>query len=242
MDVNKEIATAAAFAQAVWIAAGIVLYVMTPGASLISSSSAVFFVAGMFAVAPIFGLIFYGVRRGLANASAVPAAQAPRRAPVSAWLLPAAEAIMIFVAADWAFQRLETFSAGVPVEYVSERDSFDGSLKSFSAANNLEEEAKTGREQGKVDPDLEARVVAFIEDGIARSRNVGDPFLTYLDPELPERYRMQLVKGYEMLVEGRRTGDVAIQTMGNELVRQFYEEFLPSRADAMLAKLGLRAQ
>jgi hypothetical protein len=229
MDVNKEIATAAAFAQAVWIAAGIVLYVMTPGASLISSSSAVFFVAGMFAVAPIFGLIFYGVRRGFANASA-------------AWLLPAAEAIMIFVAADWAFQRLETFSAGVPVEYVSERDSFDGSLKSFSAANTLEEEAKTGREQGKVDPDIEARVVAFMEDGIARSRNVGDPFLTYLDPELPEPYRTQLVKGYEMLVEGRRTGDVAMQTMGNELVRQFYEEFLPSRADAILAKLGLRAQ
>ena len=125
---------------------------------------------------------------------------------------------------------------------MSERDSFDGSLKSFSAANNLEAEAKPGREQGQVDPDVETRVVAFMEDGIARSRNVGDPFLTYLDPELPERYRTQLVKGYEMLVEGRRTGDVVMQTTGNELVRQFYEEFLPTRADAILAKLGLKAQ
>lgn len=85
-------------------------------------------------------------------------------------------------------------------------------------------------------------MVAFIEDGIARSRNVGDFFLTYLDPELPERYRDQLVKGYEMIVAGRRTGDVAMQTSGNELVRQFYEDFLPSRADAILAKLGLRAE
>lgn len=241
MDVNKEIPMAAAFAQVVWIAAGIVLYVVTPGASLISASSAVFFVAGMFAVAPLFGLIFYGVRRGFATADR-PAAQAQRKTPVTTWLLTAAEAIVIFVAADWAFQRLESFSAGVPVEYVSERASFDGSLKSFSAANTLEADAKTEREQGKIDPDVETRVVAFMEDGIARSRNVGDPFLAYLDPELPERYRTQLVKGYEMLVEGRRTGNVEMQTMGNELVRQFYEEFLPNRADAILGKLGLRAQ
>ncbi len=81
-----------------------------------------------------------------------------------------------------------------------------------------------------------------MEDGIARSRNVGDPFLTYLDPELPAPYRTQLVKGYELLVEGRRTGDVAMQTTGNELVRQFYEDFLPTRADAIIDKLGLRAQ
>ncbi len=246
MDVNKDIGMAAAFAQAVWIAAGVVLYLTTAGAALISSSAAVFFVGGLFVVAPLFGLAFYGVRRGLAGVSAVPAdgpaARGARMGAVTTWLLPVAEAIIIFVAADWAFQRLESFSAGVPVQYVSERTSFDGSLKSFSAANNLEAEAKTGREQGQVDPDVETRVVAFMEDGIARSRNVSDPFLTYLDPELPERYRTQLVKGYEMLVEGRRTGDVMMQTTGNELVRQFYEEFLPTRADAILAKLGLKAQ
>jgi hypothetical protein len=242
MDVNKEIATAAAFAQAIWIAAGLFLYLTNPGAALISSSAAVFFVAGMFAVAPLFGMAFYALRRVLANAPDVPSASATGRNLLSAWLLPVAEAIVIFVAADFGFQRVESFRAGVPVEYARERDSFDGSLKSFSAANTLEEEAKAGREQGKVDPDVEARVVAFIEDGIARSRNIGDPFLTYLDPELPERYRGQLVKGYEMLVEGRRTGDVAMQTSGNELVRQFYEDFLPSRADAILAKLGLRAE
>jgi hypothetical protein len=243
MDVNKEIATAAAFAQAIWIVAGVVLYLTNPGATLISSSAAVFFVVGLFAVAPLFGMAFYGLRRVLVPATAVVDAPATYRpSALSVWLLPIAEAIVIFVAADFGFQQMESFRAGVPVEYASERESFDGSLKSFSAAANLEEQAKPGRESGQIDADIEARVVAFVEDGIARSRNVGDPFLMYLDPELPERYRGQLVKGYEMLVEGRRTGDVAMQTTGNELVRQFYEEFLPTRADAILAKLGLQAQ
>lgn len=245
MDVNREIATAAAFAQAIWIVAGLVLYLTNPGAALLSSSAAAFFIAGMFTVAPLFGVAFYGLRRVLANAPAVPGdvpdASTGRRS-LSTWLLPVVEAIVIFVAADFGFQQVESFRAGVPVEYASERDSFDGSLKSFSAAANLEEQAKPARESGQIDADIEARVVAFIEDGIRRSKNVGDPFLTYLDPELPERYRGQLVKGYEMLVEGRRTGDVAMQTAGNELVRQFYEEFLPTRADAILAKLGLQAQ
>ena len=246
MDVNKDIGIAAAFAQAVWIASGVVLYLTTPGAALLSSSAAVFFVAGMFVVAPLVGLAFHGVRRGIAGAPAVaadaPAPPASRTGLLSMWLLPAAEAVMIFVAAAWAFDQVETFRAGVPVEYARERDSFDGSLKSFSAANNLEEQAKPGRESGQIDADIEARVVAFMEDGLARSRNVGDPFLTYLDPELPAPYRTQLVKGYELLVEGRRMGDVAMQTTGNELVRQFYEDFLPTRADAIIEKLGLRAQ
>ena len=246
MDVNKDIGIAAAFAQAVLIAAGIVLYLTTPGAALLSSSAAVFFVAGMFVVAPLIGLAFHGARLGIPDAPAVaadgPAARASLMGSMSTWLLPLVEAVVIFVAAAWAFDQVETYRAGVPVEYARERDSFDGSLKSFSAANNLDEQAKPGREQGAIDADIEARVVAFMEDGIARSRNVGDPFLTYLDPELPAPYRTQLVKGYEMLVEGRRTGDVAMQTTGNELVRQFYEDFLPTRADAIIAKLGLRAQ
>jgi len=197
----------------------------------------------MFAVAPLFGMAFYGLRRLLtAETSGVSNTRATGRSALSLWLLPIADAVVIFVAANFGFQQVESFRAGVPVEYASERDSFDGSLKSFSAANNLEEEAKAGRAAGQVDTDIEARVVAFIEDGIARSRNVGDPFLAYLDPELPERYRGQLVKGYEMLVAGRRSADVAMQTEGNELVRRFYEEFLPTRADAILAKLGLKAE
>lgn len=244
MDVNKEIGTAAAFAQAIWIVTGVILYLTSPGTELISSSSAFFFLAGIFVVAPLCGVAFYGLRRATAKDAQedAPSTPAAKPSPMLLWALPLAEAVVIFVVAGFAFESVETFRAGVPVEYASERDLFDGSLKSFSAANNLEAEAKKGRESGQIDANVETRVVAFMEDGIRRSKNVGDPFLTYLDPELPDRYRGQLVKGYEMLVEGRRTGDVAMQTAGNDLVRQFYEDFLPTRADAILAKLGLKAE
>ena len=238
MDVNKEIGTAAAFAQAIWIVAGIFLYLTSSGTELFSSSAIFFFLAGLFVVAPLLGVAFYGLRRATAKGTAE---DAPK-SPMLRWALPLAEAVVIFVVAGFAFDTVESFRAGVPVEYASERDLFDGSLKSFSAANNLEADAKKGRDSGQVDANVETRVVAFMEDGIRRSKNVGDPFLIYLDPELPERYRGQLVKGYEMLVEGRRTGNVEMQTSGNELVRQFYEEFLPTRADAILSKLGVNAQ
>jgi len=238
MDVNKEIGTAAAFAQAIWIVAGIFLYLTSSGTELFSSSAIFFFLAGLFVVAPLLGVAFYGLRRATAKG----ATEDAPKSPMLRWALPLAEAVVIFVVAGFAFDTVESFRAGVPVEYASERDLFDGSLKSFSAANNLEADAKKGRDSGQVDANVETRVVAFMEDGIRRSKNVGDPFLIYLDPELPERYRGQLVKGYEMLVEGRRTGNVEMQTSGNELVRQFYEEFLPTRADAILSKLGVNAQ
>jgi len=243
MDVNKEIGTAAIFAQAAWIAAGFYLYLTTPGASLFSASAAVFFVGGMFAAAPIFGMGFYGLRRGIESASAVPAGgPASRMRSVSAWLLPIAEAIMIFVAADWAFQQVETFRAGVPVEYVQERDDFDYALKAFSVASRLEEQAKPGRDSGQIDADIETRLVELMEAGISRAHGVSDAFLNYLDPELPQFYWTQLVRGHELLVEGRRSGDVAKQTEGNELVRAFYQDFLPTRADAIIGKMGLQAQ
>ena len=238
MDVNKEIGTAAAFAQAIWIAAGLYLYLTSSGTELFSSSATFFFLAGLFVVAPLLGIAAYGLRRATTKGTAEDAS----KSSMLRWGLPIAEAVVIFVVAGVAFDTLESFRAGVPLEYASERELFDGSLKSFSAANNLEAEAKKGRDSGQVDANLETRVVAFMEDGIRRSRNVGDPFLVYLDPELPQPYREQLVRGYELLVEGRRAGDVEKQTTGNELVRKFYEEFLPTRADAILSKLGVQAQ
>ena len=232
MDVNKELGTAAVFAQGVWIIAGFYLYLTTPGASLLSSSAAAFFVGGLFASALIFGMAFYGLRRGIANLSSVPAAR----------LLPVVEAVVIFIGASWAFEQLETFRAGVPVQYVQQRDDFDYALKAFSVASRLEEQAKTGRESGQIDSDVETRLVELMEAGVSRGSRVSEEFLIYLDPALPEPYRTQLLRGHELLAEGRRSGDVGKQTEGNELVRAFYQDFLPPKADALLAKMGLEPQ
>jgi hypothetical protein len=242
MDVNKDIGTAVVFAQGVWVLAAVYLYLTTPGTSLLSSSAVVFLVGGSFASAAIFGTLFYGLRRGLASASPVPAeGPTPRSTSVVAWVLPIIEAVVIFVAAGWAFQQLENYRAGVPLQYVQQRDNFDYALKAFSVASQLEEQARPGRASGQINGEIETRLVELMEAGVAKGRVVSDEFLTYLDPALPEPYR-NLIHGHELLIDGRRSGDVAKQTEGNELVRSFYQDFLPPKADAIIAKLGVQPQ
>ncbi|HTL30986.1 MAG TPA: hypothetical protein VL282_17275 [Tepidisphaeraceae bacterium] len=232
MDVNKELGTAAIFAQAVWILAGLYLYFTTPGASLLSNSAGAFLVGGFFASALIFGVTFYGLRRAI------------NRAPVqvSKWVLTITEAVVIFVAAGLTFEQLEQFRAGVPLEYAQHRDDFDYALKAFSVASRLEEQAKTGRDTGQIDAAVETRLVELMEEGVSRGSRVSEEFLIYLDPELPQPYRTQLLRGHQLLAEGRRSGDIAKQTEGSELVQAFYQDFLPPKADAILAKMGVQPQ
>ena len=243
MDVNKELGTATAFAQAAWMIAGLYFYLTTPGASLLTASAGAYFVGGLFVSAAIFGLAFHGLRRGIARLTPVPAdGPSDRSSPVFNWVLPIAEAVVIFAAAGWTFDQLETFRAGVPVQYVQQRDDFDYAFKAFEVASRLEEQAKTGRETGQIDSDIETRLVELMEAGVMRGSRVSDEFLIYLDRELPQPYRTQLLRGHELLAEGRRSGDVAKQTEGNELVRTFYQDFLPPKADAILAKMGMQPQ
>ncbi len=81
-----------------------------------------------------------------------------------------------------------------------------------------------------------------MEEGVSRGSRVSEEFLIYLDPELPQPYRTQLLRGHQLLAEGRRSGDIAKQTEGSELVQAFYQDFLPPKADAILAKMGLQPQ
>lgn len=243
MDVNKELGTAAIFAQAAWIVAGLYFYMTTPGASLLTASAGAYFIGGLFVSAAIFGLAFHGLRRGIASVSpALADGPTERSPPVFTWVLPSIEAVVIFVAAGWAFEQLEMYRTGVPLQYVQQRDDFDYAFKAFEVASRLEEQAKTGRETGQIDSDVETRLVELMEAGVMRGGRVSDDFLIYLDPDLPQPYRTQLIRGHELLAEGRRNGDVAKQTEGNELVRTFYEDFLPPKADSILAKMGMQAQ
>ena len=239
MDVNKDIGTAIVFAQGIWVVAAVYLYLTTPGTSLLSGSAGVFLIGGLFASAAIFGTMFYGLRRGLASTSA--GAPRPRPPSLVAWVLPVVEVVVIFIAAGWAFQQIENYRAGVPLQYVQQRDNFDYALKAFSVASQLEEQARPGRASGQIDGDIETRLVELLEAGVAKGQAVSDEFLTYLDPALPEPYH-NLLRGHELLIDGRRTGDVAKQTEGNELVRSFYQDFLPPKADAIIAKLGVQPQ
>jgi hypothetical protein len=245
MDSNKQIGTAAAFAQIVWVASGLFLYMVSSGVEFLSISAAIFFIGGLLVAPAIFGMAFYGLQR-LIDSAAVPAGAPPSSAPRTKLMLTRAlliaEAVVIFLAANWAFETIEAYRAGVPLQYVQQRDNFDYALKAFSVAAAMEEQAKPGRESGQINADMETRLVELIEAGVTRGRAVSDNFLIYLHPELPDPYRNQLLHGYEMLAQGRRNRDLPMQTEGNDLVGKFYQEFLPTHADAILGKLGVGAK
>ncbi|MSO73760.1 MAG: hypothetical protein EXQ99_01205 [Alphaproteobacteria bacterium] len=94
-----------------------------------------------------------------------------------------------------------------------------------------------GRATVEVDPAKEAQLQALIETGLEHGRKVSDGFLVYLDPELPQRYRAQVIQGHELLLQGRRTDNAFMQAIGMELLRIFYQEFMAAHGYAVLKKL-----
>ena len=245
MDLNKDRVTALVFAHLVWTIAAAIPYFATPGTTLSSFSAAAFIVGGMLVAGPAFGLGFHALRSVLGNALAAPAG-APdsgsnRTVPLIGVLLVIVEVIAIVVAAQWIFGRVETARAGFPIEYAADRQSFNAAIAILANANKLQQEVKVARDAGQPDTEKEAQAAVLIEQGLRFGRGVSDPFLAYLDPELPERYRMQLVRGFEMILQGSRTSDAETLTAGDTLVRQFYLEYMPSRVDTILRRMGSEA-
>src|SRR5262245_28668201 len=149
MDSNKQIGTAAAFAQIVWVVSGLLLFMVSSGGELLSLSAAVFFIVGLLGAPAIFGIPLYGLR--LLLDPVVPdlpgaSSNAPQTKLMLTRGLLIAEAVVIFLAANWAFETIEAYRAGVPLQYVQQRDNFDYALKAFSVAAAMEEQAKPGRE------------------------------------------------------------------------------------------------
>lgn len=245
MDVNRDKITALAFAHFMWILAAALPYLSTPGTTLLSFSALAFIFGGVLVAGPLFGLGFHALRSTIERTSPAPAdgpaASGPKTIAMTGVLLTLLEVIVILVVAGWTFRRVETARVGYPIEYATDRAGFNAAIATLANANQLVEEAKLARETGKTDSEKETQLAALIEEGLNYGRGVSDPFLAYLDPELPERYRTQLVRGYEMMLEGRRTSDPEKETAGNNLVRQFYQDYMPSRVDTILRRMGSEA-
>ena len=245
MDVNRDKITALAFAHFMWILAAALPYLSTPGTTLLSFSALAFIFGGVLVAGPLFGLGFHALRSTIDRTSPAPAdgtaASGPKTIAMTGVLLTLLEVIVILVVAGWTFRRVETARVGYPIEYATDRAGFNAAIATLANANQLVEEAKLARETGKTDSEKETQLAALIEEGLNYGRGVSDPFLAYLDPELPERYRTQLVRGYEMMLEGRRTSDPEKETAGNNLVRQFYQDYMPSRVDTILRRMGSEA-
>jgi len=244
MDLNKDKVTALVFAHLVWIVAAAVPYATTPGTELFSFSALALIFGGMLVAGPLFGIAFHGLRSMIENVLAAPAggpARNPQTITPAGLLLMLVEVILIVTVANWSFQRVETARAGFPIEYALERASFNAAIATFANANLLLQEAKLARESGTTDAEKEARAVALIEEGMDFNRGVTDTFLAYLEPELPERYRTQLVRGYALVLEGHQANDTEKETAGNALVRQFYQDYMPSRVNTILRRMGSQA-
>jgi hypothetical protein len=245
MDVNGDKMNALAFAHVMWILAAALPYLSTPGTALFSFSAMVLIFGGVLVAGPLFGLGFHGVRSRIGKSLVArpdgPGAPGPQTIAMVGVLLTLLEVIVILVIAAWSFRQVETARAGYPIEYATDRTGFNAAIATFANANQLAEETKLARETGKTDSEKETQLITMIEDGLKYGGSVSDPFLAYLDPELPERYRTQLVRGFEMMLEGRRTNDPATEAAGNTLVRQFYTEYMPARVDTILRRMGSEA-
>jgi len=222
-----------------WIGSGLYLYLSTEGVSLLSWSALGFFVVGMFAAPIVFGVAIYGLQWGIAKIL-TKAIGAPSRNIAAAvqgmgCALLVAETVLIFLAASWIFHKIEP--SYVPEEYRADRANFITAINAFNEANELDQKIMAGRDAAKADPEQEAKEEALIEKGLEYGRKVSPEFLSYLHPDLPTQYRARLIQGHELLLQGRKSGNVLTQGTGIELVRRFYEEFWPAHVEAIIAKL-----
>ena len=94
-----------------------------------------------------------------------------------------------------------------------------------------------GRSSGKIDPATEAKIQELIKAGLDHGRTVSEKFLAYLDPELPQHFTSQLIRGHELVLEGRQTSNVVFQQIGIGLLGQFYQTFMPSHQNTILKKI-----
>ena len=245
MDVNRDKVMALAFAHVMWIVAAALPYFSYPGTALSSFSALALIFGGMVVAGPLFGLGFHSLRTRIGASLTAradgPSAPGPQTLQMVGVLLTLLEVLVVLVVANWTFQRVETARAGYPIEYAIDRAGFNAAIATFANANYLAQEAKLARDAGKADTEKETQLFALIDEGLKYNSSVGDPFLAYLDPELPERYRTQLVQGFEMMLEGRRANDPERVTAGNTLVRQFYTDYMPSRVDTILRRMGSEA-
>ena len=102
---ERQKETHGSFATVIWLASGMYLFWITPGAAFLSWQSALFFIAGMFVAAVLFGWIGYGAPRGIAKAL-VGKPMSSSTIKFIGLILMGAEAAVIFFAAKWIVQGL----------------------------------------------------------------------------------------------------------------------------------------
>ena len=105
---EKQMQTEGSFAAIVWLVSGIYLFWASEKASFLSWQAALYFIVGMFVVAILFGICFYGIQRGISKVLAARVSEPSRgiagAISVIGLVLMVAEAVVIFLVARWVVQ------------------------------------------------------------------------------------------------------------------------------------------
>jgi len=114
---------------------------------------------------------------------------------------------------------LHFHSRKLPSNYADNRSSFTASIKDYSDASGIV------NSHGDVN-----QVANLISSSIASSTKVSDDFLDYLDPQLKDEFRNNLIKGEQLYLQGLNantpndTADspsVKFQTQGIQLEKEW---------------------
>lgn len=236
---QKEVA--GTWATLFWIGSGLYLYFSTDGVTFISWSALGFFGVGMFVAALVFGALFYGLNRVLAKIFArtikKPTPTVSSFVQVFGLTLLVAQAVVVFLSASWVFEWIETPTSAIEAEYKSDRENFIEAMNAFTKANQLDQELMAGRASANIPPEDAAEVEALIEKGLYFGNQVNPQFLTQLHPDLPFHFQARLIRGHELLLEGRKNGDFLAQKNGIELISRFYGDFWYAHTEDIISKL-----
>jgi hypothetical protein len=242
MDYTKQKERAGGLATLVWLGSGIYLFLTKPGATLFSWTALGFLLVGAFAAAFVFGIVIYLLERGVAKIpvriGGGPTASIAVGVRGLAWVLFLAEIGLVYLGASWTFDLIDHSHSAQITKFAQDRVHLNAAIAAFNEANQIDQYVQGGKESGPIDSTTEAKMIGLVEKGLADARAVRDDYLAYLDPELPQHFHDELIKGHELLVQGRKNSDVVTQVTAIGLLQSYYQGFLPKHVDGILQRMG----
>lgn len=111
----------------------------------------------------------------------------------------------------------------VPIEYKNDNIALQDSIAAIGESKELTL-PKNGI-VGAINKDNGKKADSLVEKAILLSDNVSDKYLDYIHPEFKNIYRNKIIKGAELILEGRRTDNVQLQLKGAALDEEWRNWF-----------------
>ena len=126
-------------------------------------------------------------------------------------------------------------SGDIPSEFLEDRKHLAQAFSAFDEAYKISQ-VPEGMTSYKPPPGLEEKVQALIEKGLEEGDSISDEFLDWLHPEMKMNFRDKLMRGQNLILEGRKEDSVVKQVSGNELIGKWNNDFWEKNVDAIYKK------